>query len=237
MNIPLIVGVRHGTHTNKLLNRECRAEFRKLVFPSIDRTTLLLLEGAYQKEYVEHTGSFSSFFQRWKVARYIGAPIGHSTIGWCDGRYLTQLAREVQAENLAFIAYAEEKIRPRIILPENTPTNFAALAQAVRSTQLAYDITEKNDRGQRGMYMGIVCTWSLFDYTMIKAAREWGASGRHTIILCGTIHAFTIHRSTGWPITFLSEDSPTNAYEETLGLISCALYPESVLGKMPLVLR
>ena len=228
MNIPLIVGVRHGTHTNKLLNRECRAEFRKLVFPSIDRTTLLLLEGAYQKEYVEHTGSFSSFFQRWKVARYIGAPIGHSTIGWCDGRYLTQLAREVQAENLAFIAYAEEKIRPRIILPENTPTNFAALAQAVRSTQLAYDITEKNDRGQRGMYMGIVCTWSLFDYTMIKAAREWGASGRHAIILCGRVHALSIHRRTAWPVISLSPDTGAATKELTRCFIATVLHPENV---------
>lgn len=232
MELPLIVGVQHDIYANKLLDRECQKRSQKEVLPFVNESTLLLLEGAYQEAYIGRTGSFSSFFERWKIARQIGMPIGHATIGWRDGRYLIQSADEVCMANLAFIAHAEERIGPCIVLPENTPTSFAALARRARDTQIAYDMVfEEDDRAQLDAYRHIVRSWSLFDHAMITAAREWGESERPAVILCGRIHALSIHRKTAWPVISLAPDTSEAIRELTRNFIATILHPETVVKK------
>jgi hypothetical protein len=197
----------------------------------MDQNTLLLLEGAYREAYAEYTGTFFSFFERWNTARYVGVPIGHSTIGWCDGRYLKEPEHKAQAANIAFISYAEEQIGPRIILPQNTPTDFATLARAARDRQIVYDMVEEDDHDQLDAYRHIVHSWSQFDYAMIKAARAWGESERQSIILCGRVHALSIHRRTAWPVISVAPDTSMAIRELSMSFIATTLYPETVVKK------
>ena len=241
MYAPLIVGVQHeldNYERQTLLNPYCQTQFQRKILPQIDDNTLLLLEGSYETA-LHRKEDELYFWNKHCTEQFMGTSIGPRSpaIGYRDGRCLDHHAVTAGYE---LICYKVRHIHPHIHLTQPAPQTHIELCHAFCTSQLNYHIDEswwyrewRNHRYCREMLNQL----TLFDRPMIAAAHEWGASGRHTIILCGTIHSFTIHRSTGWPITFLSEDSPTNAYEETLGLISCALYPESVLGKMPLVLR
>jgi hypothetical protein len=233
MRQPLIVGVAHDYEGPRLLNRRCRERFREEIRPIIDRNTLLLIEGKYRESFhrIWHP---SYLYWRWKVQRFIGVPIGYPTIGCRDGRFLE---RGAYVRNLVLCNIDGQYISPFIALTENFPTTFVELCNAFVHSRLEYAMTkEKNEAWLVHYCLEWLRLNALFDEPMIKAARTWGECGRHAIIICGGIHALTIHRATGWPVTYLL-NTPQDIRLLANNIIAAVLYPEKVLGRTPSVSR
>lgn len=164
--------------------------------------------------------------ERRRARKFVGAPISCSVIGWRDKRWRSQssVTQLVRLRN-----YAHYVIMPTIALPDNTPVAFSLLCKAFACSRLQYTLRKSHDIGLR-KYSSEILGWNkLFDDSMITSAREWGESGRRAIILCGGIHALTIHRSTGWPMLHLAETAE-NMRELTRQTVANVLYPEKVLG-------
>lgn len=237
MHPPLIVGVQHDLDDYEhqtLLNPHCQTQFQSNILPHIDDNTLLLLEGSYEAA-LQRNGEKWYPWNRYRTEQFMGTPLGpHSpTIGYRDGRCLRHHAVNAGYE---LICYGVRHIQPRTHLTLPAPQTHDELCRAFCTAQLKYHVRESwwYRKWRNLRYCSEVLEQlAQFDRPMIAAAREWGESGRHAIILCGTIHAFTIRRRTGWPTIFLTEDNPENIYQETLGLISCVLYPEAILRRTP----
>lgn len=230
MKAPLLVGVRHDANYSPLLDRHCRERFTQEIFPLIDRDTLLLLEGAYRESYVD-ANDFFSFVQRWSAARFVGVPIGRPTIGWRDGRHLIKPLGQFIEETVEFALRAQKYTLPHIVLTDDMPATFAELADALLCSRLNYRMNNWDDLTQLESYRRIVESFAQFDRTMIKAAREWEKSDRHAIILCGNMHALSIHRKTAWPVISLRPDTITETQTLTRCFIATVLYPEAVCKK------
>lgn len=234
MKEPLVVGVVHDTTAHCLLNRACRKEFTERVFPLIDRNTLLLIEGPYRESYREERSPLY-FFQHWAAMAHVGVPIGRPTIGWRDGRHLVQHPYTVYRETLESLTYANKQTRPRIVLSDDTPTTFAELCGALFHAELAYHMTGEDDAQELFYGTRLLRSFLQFDKSMIAAACEWWESGRHAIILCGGLHALTIHRTTGWPTIHLGCETASEVEKLTRDFIANVLYPEVVLEKTLLI--
>jgi hypothetical protein len=238
---PLIVEVQHDLDNYErqtLLNPYCQIQFQRKILPQIEDNTLLLLEGSHQTALQKKEDQLY-FWNKYCTEQFMGTSIGprSPSIGYRDGRCLKHPEMSAGYE---LICYMARHIHHRIHLTQPAPQTHAELCHAFCAEQLNYHIDESwwyRKWRNRRYCRGILDQLTQFDQPMIAAAREWGESGRHALILCGTIHAFTMHRSTGWPIIFLSEENQENIHQETTYLISCVLYPEAVLGKMPLVLH
>lgn len=233
MRAPLIVGVAHQNAPQYcLLDQHCQEKFKKEIFPHIDCNTLLLLEGNYEESYHKKWHPLY-LYRRWEACKDVGTPIGYPTIGWRDERCREHDAYE-QVANLC--NDSDRYIVPSIVFPKNPPRAFRELLSAFLSSQLKYEVTgEVYDEERHLHYCSEALRWEArFDDTIIRSAREWGDNERHAMIICGGVHALTIHRRTGWPITYLA-DHPEGIHKLTLGLIATVLYPEKVLHISPIV--
>jgi hypothetical protein len=235
---PLIVGVEHDFEQKTLLNQYCQRQFQSKILPLIDDHTLLLLEGSY--EIALHRNDERLYFcNKYRTEKFMGTGMGarFPAIGYRDGRCLKPSALSAGWES---ICYAVRYIHPHIHLASPAPKTHDELREAFSTAQLKYHVSESwwyRKRCNRRYCRESLEHLMQFDWPMISAAHEWERSGGRAIILCGAIHAFTIHRSTGWPISFLNKDDPATVHAETMDLISFALYPEAILGRTPFRLR
>lgn len=230
MKEPLIVSARHGNR--RLLDPECSRGFLKHVLWLLTPDTLLLMEGAHHETYYgkEHPEYAK---MRYAAEDQLGVRLINSpTIGWRDKRYMTDQSNE---EFAALHNYALRFILPRIILSAPMPKTMNALCTAFIHSPLAGELSgEAMDHGLHEHCIRQLEWYERFDEPMIGAARAWGKEERPTVIVCGGIHAFMLHRSTGWPILFL-DDTPERVRSLTFVLIASVLCPEQVLGKTPII--
>lgn len=230
MKEPLIVGVKHDP-TGRLLDHGCRKRFKKEILPLIDQDTLLLLEGDYRKAYFRKR--HPKYLIEWRLARdSVGVPISRPIIGWRDGRW-RKPHRMKQMVNVTI--YGRYCVKPFIALPDDNSETFDELRTAYIHSRVRYTMTSEPSDAVIRNYCAQILEWNeQFDETMIESAREWMESGHHVIILCGGVHALTIHRKVGWPITFLA-DTHENIYKLTRDVVASVVYPEKVLGIVPKV--
>jgi hypothetical protein len=226
MRVPLIVGVRHDCAQHLLLDAYCQKQFQKRILPLITPETLLLIEGSYRPVFSQR-GDWSYWWRKWEAEGHVGTHIGSPTIGWRDARFLKCGVMEKVYE---LAEYADKRIAPRVTFSTYAHGTRAALCDAFVSGRLEYHL--KAEHCDLDYCREIQKLFGHFDWPIIASAHAWAKSNRHAIILCGALHAFTIHRYTEWPVEFLLADNTENIRDSTRGLICKVLYPEAVLGRM-----
>lgn len=234
MRQPLVVGVRHEKGMmGCLLDGHCREAFKKDVLPRIGGDTLLLLEGDYRESY-HHPRDPLYSLHRSLAELFLGVPINSPVIGWRDPRQ--QEDREMRTQSDKLYKYIDYRVAPRVVFSERAPRTFVELCDAFVHSRVEYTLTEEFAEYELARYcVNILDRHARFDAAMIAAACKWGAAGCPVIIVCGGLHALTIHRETSWPTLFLAGETPGNVTELVRAIITDILYPEKVLGVTPSV--
>lgn len=225
---PLVVGVWHENDGSRLLDEGCRKAFTERVLPVVDRKTLLVLEGDYDR-HAPRRAKYNPlyWYELMHARRMLGVPIGMPFITCKDGRHISGNFKEAMD---TLMADTTRYIDPSIALPEGSPATFEAICQAMRTNSVRYDICAEvyDERALIRHCSEMLRLHELCDWPMVDTARNWADGGGQAIILCGCLHALTIHRKTGWPTIALREDGAAMR-ELLVNIIACVLYPEKVL--------
>ena len=194
---PIVVGVCHDRKLGLLLNTHARKRFGEEILPLVNKDTLLILEGGYQRKV--YSPADKKYRRVRNVAeRFLGITLPESPlIAWRDPRMFPFHRAAIAS---VILDDALEKILCGIPQPNLSCRSLAVLLRRV-DRGIVPHISRKKDLSYRQKLV----LWNNaremreFDRCVVATTKKYEDTHR-VILVCGITHALAITRAQGWEL-------------------------------------